>query len=82
MNIHTCSLGFFVPYYLLFHLVLLRANTVSILSLNIAEAYSLLKSSIHERKKFGLFYKTPEVLKLVLLLILLSGDIERNPGLS
>ena len=65
---------------LLFHLALLRANTVSIISLNIAEAYSLLKSSIHERNKFELFYKNPEVFKLVLLLILLSGDIERNPG--
>ena len=65
---------------LLFHLALLRANTVSIISFSTAEAYSLLKSSIHQRNKFELFYKNPEVLKLVLLLILLTGDIERNPG--
>ena len=64
-----------------FHLALLRANTVSINSLNIAEAYSLLRSSsINERNKFGYFYENPETLKLVLLLLLLSGDIERNPG--
>ena len=66
---------------LLFLFALLRANTVSINSLNIAETYSLLRSSsIHERNKFGYFYENPEILKLVLLLLLLSGDIERNPG--
>ena len=66
---------------LLFLLALLRANTVSINSLNIAEAYSLLRSSsIHGRNKFGYFYEIPEILKLVLLLILLSGDIERISG--
>ena len=47
----------------------------------IAEAYSLLRSSsVHERKKFGYFHEKPEILILVLLLLLLSGDIERNPG--
>ena len=66
---------------LLFLLALLRADTVSLNSLNIAEAYSLLRlSSIHERNKFECFYENPEFLKLVLLLLLLSGDIERNPG--
>ena len=51
------------------------------ISLNIAEAYSLLRSSsIHKRNKFEYFYENPEILKLVLLLLLLSGDIERNPG--
>ena len=50
-------------------------------SLNIAEAYSLLRSSsIHERNKFGYFYENTEILKFVLLLLLLSGDIESNPG--
>ena len=67
---------------LLFHLALVRANTVSINSLHIAEAYSLLRSSsIHEWNKFGYFYENPVILKLVLLLLLLSGDIERYPGL-
>ena len=66
---------------LLFLFALLRANTVSTNSLNIAETYSLLRStSIHERNNFGYFYENPEILKLVLLLLLLSGDIERNPG--
>ena len=65
----------------LFHLALLRTTTVSINSLNIAEAYSFLKSSsIHERNIFGYFSENPGILKLVLLLLLLSGDIERNPG--
>ena len=35
---------------------------------------------IHERNKLGYFYENPKILKLVLLLLLLSGDIERNPG--
>ena len=38
---------------LLFHLSLFRASTVSMTSLNIAEAYSFLRSSsIHKRNKF------------------------------
>ena len=64
-----------------FRLALLKANTVSINSLQIAETYSLLRSSsIHERYKFGYFFENPEIIKLVLLLLLFFGDIERNPG--
>ena len=68
---------------LLFHLSRFRASTVSMNSLNIAEAYSFLRSSsIHKRNKFEYFYENPEILKLVLLLFLLPGDIERNRDLS
>ena len=66
---------------LLFHPALLRAKTVSIHSLNIAEAYSLLRSfSIHRGNKLESFHENPEILKLLLLLLLLPVDIERNPG--
>ena len=40
----------------------------------------LKSSSIHEGNKFGYFYENPEILKLVLLLFLVSGDIEQNLG--
>ena len=65
----------------LFHISILRANTECIKSLNLAQAYSLLRAfPFHRGNNVQYFHENPEVLKLFFLLLFLCGDIKRNPG--